>query len=158
MPDDGAGVVKIPFPLTGAAFARWPWRSRVSPTSTCTCSIRTGKIVASSTNGGTDEQIDLELPADGNYTLVVHGWQVPPADDPMTFGISTWVVPLASGGSLKVDSAPASAVIGTTGTVQVSWSGLAPGWALPGRRVAQRRRRPARPDADLRRLVSSTAD
>ena len=44
----------------------------------------------------------------------------------MTFGISTWVVPLASGGSLKVDSAPASAVIGTSGTVQVSWSGLTP--------------------------------
>ena len=157
-PDDGAGVVKIPFPLKGAAFARIALAIPGDSDIDLYLLDGTGKTVASSTNGGTDEQIDLELPADGNYTLVVHGWQVPPADDPMTFGISTWVVPLASGGSLQVDSAPASAVIGTSGTVQVSWSGLAPGWALPGRRVAQRRQRPARPDADLRRLVSSTAE
>ncbi len=125
-PDDGAGVVKIPFPLKGAAFARIALAIPGDSDIDLYLLDGTGKTVASSTNGGTDEQIDLELPADDNYTLVVHGWQVPPADDPMTFGISTWVVPLASGGSLKVDSAPASAVIGTSGTVQVSWSGLAP--------------------------------
>ena len=125
-PDDGAGVVKIPFPLKGAAFARIALAIPGDSDIDLYLLDGTGKTVASSTNGGTDEQIDLELPADDDYTLVVHGWQVPPADDPMTFGISTWVVPLASGGSLKVDSAPASAVIGTSGTVQVSWSGLTP--------------------------------
>ena len=36
-----------------------------------------GTIVAASTNGGTDELIELVLPADDTYTLVVHGWSVP---------------------------------------------------------------------------------
>ena len=42
----------------------------------------------------------------------------------------TWAVPLASGGSLALDSAPASATVGTVGTIQASWSGLADGWYL----------------------------
>ena len=42
----------------------------------------------------------------------------------------TWAVPLATGGSLVLDSAPASATVGTVGTIQVSWSGLANGWYL----------------------------
>ena len=42
-------------------------------------------------------------------------------------------MPLASGGgSLAVDSAPTEAVVGTSGTVQVSWSGLAPGGSYLG--------------------------
>ena len=36
-------------------------------------------------------------------------------------------VPVASGGSLSLDGAPASASTGATGTVSVSWSGLAAG-------------------------------
>jgi hypothetical protein len=39
----------------------------------------------------------------------------------------TWAVPDATGGSLQIDSAPSSAVNATTGTVQVSWSGLTTG-------------------------------
>ena len=85
-----------------------------------------GTIIAASTNGGTDELIDLVLPADDTYTLVVHGWSVPNA--PLDYAVDTWSVPLASGGgSLSVDSAPSSAVLGTTGAVDVSWTGLAPG-------------------------------
>ena len=39
-------------------------------------------------------------------------------------------IPVEPGGSLAVDSAPASAVIGATETVDISWSGLAPGTHL----------------------------
>ena len=84
-----------------------------------------GNIIASSTNGGTDELIELTLPADDTYTMVVHGWSVPNA--PLPYTLSYWEVPLASGGSLSVDSAPTSASIGATETIDISWSGLADG-------------------------------
>ena len=82
-------------------------------------------LVASSTLGGTDEQVDISLPADGAWTVYVHGWQTVGPDSDYT--LHSWVVPLASGGSLVLDSSPASAVIGTTGTISVSWSALASG-------------------------------
>ena len=124
--DDGAGVDKIPFTLSGSAFARW---SLVIPGDSDLDLYLLGpdgEIVASSTNGGTDEQIDLVQPADGTYTLVVHGWAVPV--DPLAYSVSFWDVPAAAGGgSLTVTSAPASATIGTTGTVGYSWTGLTAG-------------------------------
>ncbi len=36
------------------------------------------QLVASSTLGGTDEVVNITLPADGAWTVYVHGW----ADDP----------------------------------------------------------------------------
>ena len=84
-----------------------------------------GAIIAASTNGGTDELIELVLPADDTYTMAVHGWAVP--NEPLPFALDYWDVPLASGGSLTVDSAPTSAVAGTVGTIDISWSGLAAG-------------------------------
>jgi len=82
-------------------------------------------LVASSTLGGTDEQVDISLPTDGAWTVYVHGWQTVGPDSDYT--LHSWVVPLASGGSLVLDSAPASAVIGTTSPISVSWSALASG-------------------------------
>ena len=82
-----------------------------------------GAIIAASTNGGTDELIELVLPPDDDYTLAVHGWSVP--NEPLAYAIDTWSVPLTpGGGSLAIDSAPGAAVNGTTGTVTASWSGL----------------------------------
>ena len=85
--------------------------------------------VASSTSGGTNEFIDLVFPGPGNWTLYVHGWQTagPSAD----YRMHHWVLPNTTGGSLVVDSAPASAAIGESGTVDVSWSGATSGeWHL----------------------------
>lgn len=52
----------------------------------------TGLQVASSTNGGTDELIDVALPMDGTYRLAVHGWSVPsaPLRTPSTPGWCRW--------------------------------------------------------------------
>jgi len=83
------------------------------------------QLVASSTSGGTEELVDLFLPADGTWSVYVHGWSAPGGDS--DYDMWTWAVPLASGGSLSVDSAPTSATIGTVGTVDVSWSGLTSG-------------------------------
>ncbi len=122
--DDGAGVDKLPFDITGAAFVRFQLVIPGDDDIDLYLENSAGTIIASSTNGGTDELIELTLPADGHYTMVVHGWSVP--HEPLPYALMTWIVPLATG-ELSVGSAPASAVIGTTGTVIVNWSGLSTG-------------------------------
>jgi hypothetical protein len=84
-----------------------------------------GVLVATSTAGGTEELVDISNPADGTWSVYVHGWSAPGGDS--DYDMWTWAVPLATGGSLSIDSAPASATIGTVGTIDVSWSGLTSG-------------------------------
>jgi subtilisin family serine protease len=129
--DDGVGVDKIPFPISGSLFARWQLRIPGDDDIDLFLENSAGDIIASSTNGGTDELIEMAFLPDDTYTLVVHGWSVP--HSPLDYTLHFWDVPLASGGgSLSVDSAPASAVIGTTGTIDFSWSGLTAGTAYLG--------------------------
>ncbi|MCA9921264.1 MAG: S8 family serine peptidase [Anaerolineales bacterium] len=88
-----------------------------------------GTIVAASTNGATDEQVDIALPSDGTWTVYVHGWQTAGASADYT--LYAWVISATPGGNMSIDSAPASAVIGTTGTIDVSWTGATAGeWHL----------------------------
>jgi subtilisin family serine protease len=88
-----------------------------------------GDLVASSTSGGTEEQVDILLPADGAWTVYVHGWQTVGPDS--TYDMYTWAVPLATGGNLVIDSAPTSATIGSVETITVSWTGATAGqWHL----------------------------
>jgi subtilisin family serine protease len=89
-----------------------------------------GEEVASSTNGGTDEVIDLSLPADGTYTLYVHGWQTLGAA--VDYNLRTWQVSQDPGTTLTVTDAPAAATTGGTGTVEVAWSGLDAGTSYLG--------------------------
>lgn len=127
--DDGAGGVDmISYPIAGAVFVRWELLIPGDDDIDLYLEDSGGNIIAASTNGGTDELIELILPADDTYTMVVHGWSVPNA--PLSYTLNYWEVPLASGGSLSVDGAPASAVIGATETVDISWSGLASGQHL----------------------------
>ncbi|TDT15263.1 peptidase inhibitor I9 [Ilumatobacter fluminis] len=123
--DADPGVVEIPFPIAGAAFARLELVIPGDDDIDLFLEDSSGNAVGSSTNGGTDELIELTLPADDTYTLIVHGWSVP--NEPLPFDVSTWVVPLASGGSLAIDSAPTAATIGATETIDVSWTGAAAG-------------------------------
>ena len=121
--DSPVGVQKWTFPISGALFVRWQLVIPGPDDIDLFLEDSWGTIIASSTNGGTDELIELVLPADDTYTLVIHGWSVPSA--PLDYEAQFWDVPLASGGSLSIDNAPTSAVRGTTGTVDVSWSSLA---------------------------------
>ena len=84
-----------------------------------------GNLAATSTAGGTDELVNISDPMDGTWSVYVHGWSAPGGDSDYTMW--TWAVPLATGGSLSVDSAPASATINTVGTINVSWNGLTSG-------------------------------
>jgi hypothetical protein len=82
-----------------------------------------GEQVASSTSGGTVEQIELTTPEDGTYTLYVHGWQT--INLTVGYSMHTWDVPLtADAGSLTIVSEPTDAVLGSTETIVVGWSGL----------------------------------
>ena len=86
-------------------------------------------LVAQSTLGGTDEEVTIENPADGAWTVYVHGWATPGGDS--DYDMYSWVISATPGGNLSVDSAPTSATIGTTGTVDVSWSPATAGqWHL----------------------------
>jgi subtilisin family serine protease len=82
-------------------------------------------LVATSTAGGTDELVDISNPANGTWSVYVHGWSAPGGDS--DYNMWTWAVPSATGGSLAIDSAPASATTGAVETVTVSWSGLTSG-------------------------------
>jgi subtilisin family serine protease len=121
--DSPIGVQKITYPISGAAFVRWEMVIPGPDDIDLFLEDSSGTRIAASTNGGTDELIELTLPADDTYALVIHGWSVPNA--PLPYTMHYWEVPLASSGSLSVDAAPASATIGETSTIDVSWSGLA---------------------------------
>ncbi len=88
-----------------------------------------GRFAASSTSGGTDELIDIALPMDGTWSVFVHGWSAPGGDS--DYDMYSWVISATPGGSLNIDSAPASATIGVLGTINLSWTGLIAGqWYL----------------------------
>lgn len=121
--DDGAGVDKIPFTLNGVGHARWKLQLGGSYDLDLYLLNSAGAIVASSTNGGTDEQIDLVNPADGTYTMVVHGWAV--GGTPVAYDLRSWLVPSASGGSLSITSgSPTTVTPGQQVAVGLGWSGL----------------------------------
>ena len=87
-----------------------------------------GEEVAFSVAGGTAEEILLEAPADGTYTLYVNGWQTTGLT--VGYNLHTWQVPAAAGGgtlTLGPTPPPASATAGTVATVEASWTGLATG-------------------------------
>ncbi|HEX2785441.1 MAG TPA: S8 family serine peptidase, partial [Ilumatobacteraceae bacterium] len=129
--DDGGGLVTFPVTVTDVAVARWTLALPGADDLDMYLLDSTGKVVAKSTNGGTDEAIELHLPANDTYTLAVHGWAVGEAAG-VAFSVQSWLVPAASGGSLTVDAAPASAVLGATGSVTASWTGLTAGTSYLG--------------------------
>jgi subtilisin family serine protease len=126
--DDGAGVVAVPVDLSGVAHARWSMVRDDAVDIDLYLLGPDGSLVAQSTAGGTDELVELTLPADGTYTMLVHGWAV--GDTPVEFTLDQWLVPLASGGSLAVDAAPTEAVTSGVADVSISWSGAPEGRSL----------------------------
>jgi len=123
--DDGSGLITLDFAIADTAVARWALTDPSADDLDMYLFNSAGDLVAQSTNGGTDELIELQLPANDTYTLAVHGWAV---SDPagLAFSLQSWMVPVAPGGSLAV-TAPGAAVSGQTASVAASWAALAPG-------------------------------
>ena len=82
-------------------------------------------FVGSSGSGTSAEEVNVPFPASPFYFVAVHGWQTDGPDSNYT--LFDWSVSATPGGNLSVDSAPASATLGVTGTVDVSWTGAASG-------------------------------
>ena len=67
------------------------------------------------------EQVDAASPAEGDWTLVVHGWQTDGPD--AIYDLFTWTVEPGADGNLTA-SDPGDAVLGATETINLSWTGL----------------------------------
>ena len=83
-----------------------------------------GTVVASSGGATANETANIVNPAAGNYTVVVAPFATDGPD--ANFTLFQWLLGTASAGNMTV-TAPASAVIDGTGTIDLSFSGLAAG-------------------------------
>ena len=80
-----------------------------------------GGLAGSSGSGTSAEQVNLVGPAAGNYTVVVQGWGVVGSSP---FKLHTWLLGSTAAGNMTV-GAPGAATIGGTGSINLSFSGLA---------------------------------
>jgi hypothetical protein len=80
--------------------------------------------VGSSGSGTSAEEVNVTNPAAGTYTARVVGYATP--NGPATFTLYSWALGTADAGNMTV-SAPASATLGTTGTIGLSFGGLSAG-------------------------------
>lgn len=84
-----------------------------------------GNAVASSANGGSIESVEVVAPANGTWTLYVHGYTAPDGDSP--YKLHSWILPMDSDDSLSVVNAPGSAKLGESGAVSLEWKDAADG-------------------------------
>lgn len=82
-----------------------------------------GTLVGVSAGGTSDEIVNLVNPTPGDYTIGIDGFGT---SNPSTFTAYAWVLTGTSSGNMTV-SAPASATVGTTGTIGLTFSGLTAG-------------------------------
>ena len=87
------------------------------------CVFRGTTLVGSSGSGTSAEEVNVSDPAAGTYTVVVQGWGVVGSSP---FKLHTWLLDSTAAGNMTV-SAPAAATIGGTGTINLTFSGLAAG-------------------------------
>ncbi len=87
------------------------------------CVFRGTTLVGSSGTATSAEEVNLLNPAADAYTVVVQGWGVAGSSP---FKLHTWVLGSADAGNMTV-SAPASATLGTSGTIELTFNGLTAG-------------------------------
>ena len=84
---------------------------------------RGATLVGASGGGTTAEEVNLRNPAADTYTVYVHGFNVAGT---VNFKLFTWLLGGTAAGNMTV-TAPPSATLGATGTINLSFSGLASG-------------------------------
>jgi subtilisin family serine protease len=121
------GVVDIPVTIAaGTSYARFQlFNADVDPGSDIDLYVYKGTTrLGQSTSGTSAEQVNLLNPAAGaDYHVYVHGWE--PANGVSTpFKLYAWLLGTTAAGNMAV-SAPGTAVLGATGNIQLTFSGLA---------------------------------
>ena len=81
-----------------------------------------GTLVGASGSGTSAEEVNLLNPAAGNYKVWVHGFATDGPDS--NFTLFSWVLGTAAARNMTV-TAPASATTGRTGTIGLTFTGLA---------------------------------
>jgi hypothetical protein len=114
--------VVIPAGTTHARFSLFD--ADVNPGSDIDLCVFNGATnVGGSFSGTSAEEVNLLNPAAATYTVVVQGWGVVGSSP---FKLHTWLLDSTAAGNMTV-AAPATATTGGTGTVSLTFSGLAPG-------------------------------
>jgi subtilisin family serine protease len=129
-PADPTGTVAIPVVIpAGTTYTRFAlFDADVAPGADLDLYVYLGtSLVGASTNGTSAEEVNFSFanPTGGPIalTVYVHGWGVPGGSSPFT--LHSWHIPATNAGNMTV-SAPATATLGGTGTVNLSFSGLLP--------------------------------
>jgi subtilisin family serine protease len=119
-----AQLIEVAVPA-GTTYARFSlFDADVNPGSDIDlCVFRGATLVGSSGSGTAAEEVNLVDPTAATYTVVVQGWGVAGSSP---FRLHTWLLDSSSAGNMTV-SAPATAVLGTSGTISLSFSGLTAG-------------------------------
>jgi hypothetical protein len=113
----------------GSTYARYSlFDADVAPGSDIDlCVFQGTTLVGASTTGTSAEEVNFVFAtptaAPIALTAVVHGWGVPAGGSP--FKLHTWYLGTASAGNMTV-AAPASATLGATGNIGLTFSGLTP--------------------------------
>jgi hypothetical protein len=123
---DGVTSFEVAVPA-GTSYARFSlFDASVSPASDLDVYVfrnSTGALVGASTSGTAQEEVNLLDPPADTYTVFVHGFAV---NGTANFTLFAWVLGTANAGNMTV-TAPASAITGATGTINLAFSGLTPG-------------------------------
>jgi subtilisin family serine protease len=119
-----AQLIPVAIPA-GTTYARFSlFDADVNPGSDIDlCVFRGTTQVGSSGSGTSAEEVNLLNPAADNYTVVVQGWGVAGSSP---FKLHTWLLGSVDAGNMTV-SAPGAAIIGTTGAINLTFTGLAAG-------------------------------
>jgi hypothetical protein len=122
----GPGVTAIPLVIpAGTTYARFSlFDANVTPGSDIDLYVYRGTtLVGASGSGTSNEEVNLLNPPPDTYTVYVHGFNV---TGTANFTLFSWLLGSASAGNMTV-SAPASAVLAGTGTINLTFSGLTAG-------------------------------
>ncbi len=112
---------------TGASYARFSlFNSAVSQAGDLDLVVvgPSGAVVGSSGGSTSDEEVNLANPAPGTYIVHVQGYAVPSGST--SFTLFSWALGTTAAGNMTV-SAPASATLGATGTINLSFNSLVNG-------------------------------
>jgi subtilisin family serine protease len=120
-PDVASFTVTIP---AGTTYTRIALFSNATTAADLDLYVYSGTTqVAASAGGTADEEVDFLNPAAATYTVWVHGYDTA---NPSPFTLFAWSLGSTSAGNMAV-SAPASATLGETGAINLTFSGLTAG-------------------------------